>query len=312
MNVAWKSLRFLQWLSPDTPSSDDAAMAIITAAEQSPSPLTVLMLGPPSNLARAIELSPSLPGKLGRVALMGGELSHQRMDLNFMSDRAAARVIIDSNVPTILVPIQTCGQVVVTNELVKRFALKCCPRAAACALLPKMRQQVRAMPKLVNTVVEKRFAPPATEETRWRPSPNLHQGFIPWDVIALLATVRPEEFDEWEWHEVAMPSCAEGEPCSGNMFVGEGQTDEPSTFESWVRIPHRVKDEASLLEMAFLDLACSIDATTTEHPPPFWGFINHAAIIFGSLLVMATCLVVLALRCIKRLRNIPKNKKKIN
>lgn len=38
---------------------------------------------------------------------MGGELTGRRLDLNFMSDRAAARHVISANLPTVIVPIQS-------------------------------------------------------------------------------------------------------------------------------------------------------------------------------------------------------------
>lgn len=38
---------------------------------------------------------------------MGGELTGRRLDLNFMSDRAAARDVISANLPTVIVPIQS-------------------------------------------------------------------------------------------------------------------------------------------------------------------------------------------------------------
>lgn len=292
MNVAWRSLRLFNFVSPDTPSSNDAAEAIIRAVqatkaetEDESQVLTVLMLGPPSNLAKATQLQSWQPSRLQQHAvLMGGELTQQRMDLNFMSDRAAARTIIgDSTVQTTIVPIQTCGQVVVTSDLLDRFEHQCCPRSAACALLPKMRQQVRWMPGIVNTVVEKRFVP----GSRWHPSSNLQKGFIPWDVVSLLATVRPGLFDEWEWHEVSLPSCVDGEPCSGTMTVGPGQVEVPDTYAGWVRIPHVVKNETELLEMAFLDLACTVEGRSMKPPPSFWGFLVHAAsILLGTLFVL--------------------------
>lgn len=42
------------------------------------------------------------------------------LDLNFMSDRAAAREVISATTPTTIVPIQTCAQVAITNHFLKR------------------------------------------------------------------------------------------------------------------------------------------------------------------------------------------------
>lgn len=298
MNVAWKSFRLFNIIAPDLPNSDDAAEAIIAAAnvqyqKENSFHLTVLMLGPSSNLARAIQLDSMLPSRIGHVVLMGGELTNQRMDLNFMSDRSAARTVIESVTPTTIVPIQTCGQVVATASLVQRFEDHCCPRAAACALLPKMRQQVRIMPDLVNAVVKKRLP----SNGRWVPSSGLDRGFVPWDVIALVAVVYPDDFfTEWEWHRAALPPCEDGEPCDGTMIIGSGQITEPSAHEGWVRIPHRVKNGTHLLETVFMDLLCNLEGQTANPVALSLGFVGHATAIMGLALVVLIGLLTGAIR----------------
>ena len=248
-----------------------------------------------------------LSKQLHHVVLMGGELTEQKMDLNFMSDRAAARTVIETlNVPTTIVPIQTCGQVVVTEEWVRKFEDRCCPRAVACALLPKMRQEVRWMPHLVNKVVRQRYEGKnnldESRSRRWQPSPNLDRGFIPWDVLALLATVRPDLFDEWEWHRASLPTCEDGgdensslhvgrEPCDGTMLIGPGQTEEPDTHRGYVRIPHLVRNETEILDTAFMELACSaIDGRVVEgdyqQPALLGGFLVTGLFSLGLLLVI--------------------------
>jgi inosine-uridine nucleoside N-ribohydrolase len=146
-------LRILSWLVQD---SEGAADAIIKASHEVPD-LTVLTLGPPTNLARALIKDPSLATRLHRVVMMGGELTNQRLDLNFATDRGAARTVVDANVHLTLVPIQLCAQAIVDAAFVSKFEKNCCPNAAACAILPKMRQQVALMPTAVNKAVSKRF-----------------------------------------------------------------------------------------------------------------------------------------------------------
>ena len=204
MQPGWPSLRRLNKISRDWPSSDEAANTIARAARASgPAGLTVICLGPPSNLAAALRASPDLADRLRRVVLMGGELTGGKLDLNLISDRAAARTVLQSAVPTMIVPIQTCAQAAVTLDTIRKLEAQCCPSAAACALLPKMRLQARVMPGLVNVHV----APRLPSQLRWRPSTQLHRGFVPWDVVALLAALRPELFGEWEAHRVDVPPC---------------------------------------------------------------------------------------------------------
>ncbi|OLQ02445.1 Pyrimidine-specific ribonucleoside hydrolase RihB [Symbiodinium microadriaticum] len=187
MQPAWTSLRLLARCIHEEESSD-AAEAIIRAAAALPArSLTVLCLGPPSNLARALRRAPWLAERLEMAVLMGGELTQSRLDLNFMTDREAARDILASSLPTMLVPIQTCAQVAVTPAWLRRLE-ECPPRAVAHRILPKMWLQTWFMPKLVNRRVKAQTLP-------GRPtSSGLQSGFIPWDLVALLAASRPHLF----------------------------------------------------------------------------------------------------------------------
>ncbi|CAE8644701.1 unnamed protein product, partial [Polarella glacialis] len=249
MQVAWPSLRRLSQISPELTDSDAAAKAIIAAAAAAPPrSLTILMLGPVTNLARALVLAPWLAQRLRHAVLMGGELTGQRLDLNFMTDRAAARAVISNALlPTTLVPIQTCAQVTVTPAFVERLERTCCPGAGVCAVGPKMWQQTFVMPWMVNPHVKKRMLP----EGRWLASKGLDEGFIPWDVVALLAAVRPALFEDWEYLAVELPPCEGGEPCNGTMTTSKAQA-LPQDTESWasglVLVPQRIRDEGQLLE----------------------------------------------------------------
>ena len=154
---------------------------------------------------------------------MGGELTNNQLDLNFRSDRASARTVIEANITKTIIPIQTRGRVAMTQAWEE--SLGCIDRdgaegdgvsnkkqrLAVCAYLPKMKQQVRLMPKFVNRAVKQRMTPSPTNENcvqctaaAWNAnaSPNLDKGFIPWDIIALLAKSQPEEFGNWRYHKV--------------------------------------------------------------------------------------------------------------
>ena len=213
MHVPWPSMRRLNAISPDEPSSDAAAELIIREALASgPRGLTVVTLGPPTNLAAALHRAPEIAPMLHRIVMMGGQLdSGGKMCLNFMSDRAAVRAVISSPVPTMLVPIQTCAQASMTAAHIGRLSARCCAGerpAAVCALVPKMELQSRVMPWLVNRHVAKRRWVGAAKSVPVVYSPNLDRGFIPWDLVAMLAAVRPALFDGWQRHRVHIHRCA--------------------------------------------------------------------------------------------------------
>jgi purine nucleosidase len=79
MNIAWPSFQKLHMFRPDVSSSDQAALSMIDAIHVNDiNSLTILILGPPSNLALAMKLDPTIINKIGRVVLMGGSLDAGR------------------------------------------------------------------------------------------------------------------------------------------------------------------------------------------------------------------------------------------
>ena len=284
MQVGWKSLRFFSWLYPDMENSNDAAQALLTAVENAPpNSLTILTLGPPTNLANALQQAPWMAQRLEHVYMMGGELTSSRLDLNFISDRAAARLSVQANVPTTLIPIQTCAQVAFTQEHLDSFQDSCCPRATACALLPKMKQQVQLMPWLVNQHVSRKMTQQHVA------SPNLLQGFIPWDLVAFMAVVHPKLFDEWQNHLVEFPGCDWGEPCDGNMIVSAPISFSVQNHSNIVRIPHRLRNETEFMQVT-MDLLCQMDAHGSSPPRLVWGFLNQIAGLLIAMLVLTKML----------------------
>lgn len=273
MQVAVKFLRFYNYFMPDVEDSGDASTALIRRSRsKTAEPINILMLGPVTNLARALQDGLDASG-VSHIYLMGGEMTGKQLDLNFRSDRAGARTVIESNIPKTIMTIQTCGQTAVTETFVDMLD---CPSMAACALLPKMRQQIKLMPKYVNQAVKKRLLGVPERSRGWRASPNLDHGFIPWDIVALLSITHPDEFDEWEYHRVKFPPCSAGEeePCDETMQIVEnlGSYFHGSNWSEIVRTPHVVRNETKLLEMMF-SLMGEIPAASPQ-PHLSWGLYN--------------------------------------
>ena len=94
--VAW--LRWYNLIRQDIIDSEDASQAIIERSrDKSLDPAHILMLGPPTNMARAIDSGQLDQSGISQLYLMGGELTQQTLDLNFRTDRASARTIIESS-----------------------------------------------------------------------------------------------------------------------------------------------------------------------------------------------------------------------
>ena len=289
MQVAVSLLRCLGILLQDAKDSEDASRALAKRSQNAKSlgKMNILTLGPVTNLARALKYREFDIDGISHIYMMGGELTGLApLDLNFRSDRGGARQVIESDIPKTIISIQTCAQAIVTEEHLQQH-LQCSSselEPAACALLPKMKQQVKLMPRYVNQAVKDRFP----SSGRWTPSPNIYRGFIPWDIVALLSVIYPDEFSEWEYHRVSIPTCEVGEPCDERMYIVEdlGDTFDGRNWSGIVRTPHSIRNETRLLEIMF-GLLGEVPAATPR-PALFWGFYGSLMwVAFATIIFMA-------------------------
>ena len=120
----------------------------------------------------------------------------------------------------------------------------CCPRSAGCQHLAKLSKAVADSPPIINEL----FRGPGYDRLR---SPRALGGFFPWDLVALMAVLRPDLFSEWTPHGVHVhlwqsefTKCGDGEQrCSGTDVSGDANAGDTVT----VTVPMRVLDEAALL-----------------------------------------------------------------
>ena len=93
--------------------------------QSSPGEVTVIALGPLSNLARLYGKRPSALQLAKRILVMGGAVQTpgnvtQHAEFNFYSDPTAARMVIESGIPMTLIDMAPCQQVFMTREEVDR------------------------------------------------------------------------------------------------------------------------------------------------------------------------------------------------
>ncbi|HEY3473971.1 MAG TPA: nucleoside hydrolase [Anaerolineales bacterium] len=92
----------------------------------SPGEITLVAIGPLTNVALAIRQEPRIVEALGEIIIMGGALRHEGnttalAEFNTYVDPHAAHIVYHSGIPITLVPLDVTYQCVLTPEDVKRL-----------------------------------------------------------------------------------------------------------------------------------------------------------------------------------------------
>lgn len=90
-----------------------------------PGEIIILTLGPLTNIAQLIRKDSSITSKIRSIILMGGAIScpgnkNRVAEFNFFVDPDAAKVVMESNIPKIMIPLDLCYQLpFFTNDFSK-------------------------------------------------------------------------------------------------------------------------------------------------------------------------------------------------
>ena len=122
---------------PGNPASvmpQSAVDLLIAKIMSMPDKVTIIMLGPFTNLAEALQSAPEIKENIEMVYLMGGALdvpgnvgvSHAGIDnwvaeWNIYVDPHAAAIVLQSGVPVTLVPLDATNHVPVTTDFIERL-----------------------------------------------------------------------------------------------------------------------------------------------------------------------------------------------
>ncbi|HTP31542.1 MAG TPA: nucleoside hydrolase [Candidatus Acidoferrales bacterium] len=94
----------------------DAVAFLISEIERHPGEITILALGPMTNVALALRLRPEIAPKIKRIVFMGGNINvpgnaSQAAEFNFWFDPEAARIVLRSRIPhKIMFGLDICNQ----------------------------------------------------------------------------------------------------------------------------------------------------------------------------------------------------------
>jgi purine nucleosidase len=115
--------------------------AIIETVHRYPHEITLVPIGPLTNIALAISKDPSIVALVKDVVLMGGSISggnvNAASEFNIHSDPEAAAIVFDAGWPITMVGLDVTERTLVTNADVERLGSKAGPQAAFAAAVAR-------------------------------------------------------------------------------------------------------------------------------------------------------------------------------
>lgn len=111
------------------PFSEDAIKVLLEAAQEYGRDLTIVALGPLTNLATALERDAATLQKVGRIVIMGGAVKvpgniSAAAEFNFFVDPHAAQVVMESGIPLTLVGLDVAMKAPLARQDVEAYAQK--------------------------------------------------------------------------------------------------------------------------------------------------------------------------------------------
>ena len=105
----------------DEPPSRSAIDLLIETVDRNPGQITLLALGPMTNIAIALRLRPDIQTKIKRLVFMGGNVrvpgnSTRAAEFNFWFDPEAAQIVLRSKIPRkVMFGLDICNRAVLTR-----------------------------------------------------------------------------------------------------------------------------------------------------------------------------------------------------
>ena len=78
---------------------------LIEAVNDYPNEIDIVAIAPLTNIALAIQKDPSFASKVRQLQIMGGDFEREFAEHNFRADVAALRIVMESKIPTTIIPL---------------------------------------------------------------------------------------------------------------------------------------------------------------------------------------------------------------
>jgi purine nucleosidase len=124
------SLEF-QVLTPadKVPAQVPAAVFLIQTLMNAPAPMTIVAIGPLTNIALALRTEPRIKAHIERIVLMGGAFSTPQIEYNVKRDPIAAQIVFSSGVPILAAGLEVTTPCKLREEDLDRLRVAPSPAA---------------------------------------------------------------------------------------------------------------------------------------------------------------------------------------
>ncbi len=167
------------WMSRHIDRDTEASRFIAETIKRFPGEVTMVTIGPLTNLAAAIYHNPGLMDMVPELVMMGGRLNTGRGEFNFAAHPDASNLVLQTPVPKIIATMELCFQVAFTekhlNELEREPSLLIHP------FLPAVRRWLKLNRLAISILARKQKA-------------MAKGGFYPWDPVGAAYLIDPSIF----------------------------------------------------------------------------------------------------------------------
>ena len=292
------------------PVATDASRAISRLGAAHPRQVTLVALGPLSNVAVALRDSPSLANQLKAIVMVGGSINPRaslaaRLAANFywLPDLYSAEMVFGSRLRKVLVPIETMASAYLEEGDLMSLRDQCCSLhpsypsgAAVCDYLPAMVTKAKAR------VMDRLFPDRA---------PVQSAALVPWDAVVMAYVQNPALFSPEQlfvaslrWHGVTLSPVAgranASEPFVSLVPTGANRSAAVAHITSVLckldRRPSTEGAEATSRAIAWANLPVAVLNRGVHALEP----VGVAARVFAVALAVPLCLLLLLLHVLRR------------
>lgn len=116
----------VDWEEPTVPLDERHAVDLMAQLAEAHERLTIVAVGPLTNVATLLERDPAVASRIERISIMGGAIGlgnwTPSAEFNIHVDPEAAAIVLASGVPITLVPLEVTHRALATDDVIARIA----------------------------------------------------------------------------------------------------------------------------------------------------------------------------------------------